>query len=205
MCCGCLSETFWGWKWGLGVAEMWYMCRTERDEMPEGVHGSPTEKKLQCLRFVSKHQFRLSYCFSRSSRPLLHHIGETAGGNWQSVCSSWSWSLCFRLCGPSSLMAHSKILKYHCWELCSCLFVVHLSQLVGWIFISKTLFMNDLSTKQVIQVERAASARMGYRKMMPFISGFKEIKHLNWSFAARCFFTDEDWLCGWLTPGSCFP
>lgn len=68
------------------------MHRTERDEMPEGVHGSPTEKKLQCLHFVSKHQFSLSYCFSKRSRPLLHHIGETAGGNRQSVC--------FILCAP---------------------------------------------------------------------------------------------------------
>lgn len=66
--------------------------------------------------------------------------GQPAICLFHSLRSPWSWSLCSRLCGPSPLMAHFKILKYHCWELCSCLFGVHLSQLVGWILISETLF-----------------------------------------------------------------
>lgn len=74
--------------------------------------------------------------------------GQPAICLFHSLRSPGSWSLCCRLCGPSPLMAHFKILKYQCWELCSCLFVVHLLQLVGWIFISEMLFRNDLSTKQ---------------------------------------------------------
>lgn len=136
--------------------------------------------------------------------------GQAAICLFHSLYSPWSWSLCFRLFGDSSLMTYSKILEYYCWELCSGLFVVHLFQLVRWIVLSKTLFLNDLrwlnSSYFAVGKDRARqSARVAYSKLMHFISLFKEIKHLNWC-AARCFLTVLDrWrLCGWLIRGSCF-
>lgn len=111
--------------------------------------------------------------------------GQPAICLFHSLYSPWSWSLCFRLFGHFSLIAYSKMLEYYCRELCSCLFVVHLPQLLKWIFISKTLFLNDLCRLNSSYFA-VGEGRLGYSKMMHFISVFKEMKHLNCQMFPHC-------------------
>lgn len=96
------------------------------------------------LLFQQKLQaFSAPYWRDRRGQPAICFI----------LCILPDHDRCFRFFGHSSFMAYSKILEFYCWELCSCLFVVHLSQLGEFLFLIQQ-YKWPLWTKQQLFCSR---------------------------------------------------